>query len=125
MDAGHVRLSSEIRDSLCFVKVSGELTQVSERDFAARTDEALAVFRGPILFDLSGLTFLDRHGARALARTLAAVPPRQAGLHGCSPAVRQVLTALGFDLTQAPGRPARSRQAGRPPRCAPGRAGRP
>jgi anti-anti-sigma regulatory factor len=103
VDAGHVRVSFEIRDSVCFVKVSGELTQVSEREFAARTDEALAVFRGPILFDLSGLTFLDRHGARALARTLAAAPPRRAGLHGCSPAVGQVLSALGFDLTQAPG----------------------
>lgn len=70
-----------------------------------------------MLFDLSGLTFLDRHGTRALARTLAAAPPPRTGLHGCSPAVLQVLTALGFDLTQAPA-PALESTAGRPPKRA-------
>jgi hypothetical protein len=60
---------------------------------------ALAASRGPVLFDLSGVKFVDLAGARAVTRAVQAVPPpHEARLSGCSPTMRRVLKAVGFDL---------------------------
>lgn len=101
MNAVHVQLSFELHGPACLVKVGGELTAVTEREFTGRALQALAAFPGPVLFDLSGLEFVDGHGARALAKALAAVPPRETGLYQCSPAMRRILAAFGLDLPPA------------------------
>jgi anti-anti-sigma regulatory factor len=63
MDAGEIRVSFIAGDPTCVIKVSGELTLATEREFAARAAEALAASRGPVLVDVSGLDFVDRSGA--------------------------------------------------------------
>lgn len=101
MGADHIRVSSVTRDLACLIEVSGELTLITEREFAVGAGEALAACRGPVLFDLSGLDFLDCRGARALARAVGAAPP-PTELYGCKPIVRRVLDALGLDLPYRP-----------------------
>ena len=98
MAAGHIGVSFELRESACIVKVHGELTWVTGHEFTARLTQPLAVFRGPVLFDLSGLDFVDCHGARVLAGALHSVASRETGLFGCNPAVRRFLDLLGLDL---------------------------
>jgi anti-anti-sigma factor len=103
MDAGEIRVSSIAGHPACVIKVSGELTLMTEREFAIRVAEALGVCPGPVLFDVSGLDFVDCSGARALVRAVRAVPPGQGRLHGCGRPVRRVLDALGYDLPYMPG----------------------
>lgn len=99
MDAGHIRVSSVTRGLTCVIEVSGELTQATEHKFAAQVAEAQVALRGPVLFDVSGVNFVDCRGARAMARAVRAVPPpHEARLRGCSPTMRRVLRAIGFDL---------------------------
>jgi anti-anti-sigma factor len=100
VDAGHIRVIFDVRDSTCIAKVAGELTLATEAEFTTRATEALAAFRGPVLFDLTGLDIVDCHGARALAGALRAAPPGEAGVQGCSPLVRRFLEVTGFDLPQ-------------------------
>ncbi|HEX9040661.1 MAG TPA: STAS domain-containing protein [Trebonia sp.] len=102
MGARHIRVSSGGRDSACVVTVNGELTLATEREFAVRTVQALAAFRGPVRFDVSGVEFADCHGARALARAISAASPRPVGLEGANPVLRRLLAALALDLQQAP-----------------------
>src|SRR5690349_18036745 len=103
MNTGHVRVSAVTRGLGCVIKVSGELSQVTEREFAVQVAEALATSRGPLLFDVSDVDFVDLRGARALARALRTVQqPREAGLDGCSLTMLSVLGAIGFDLPHKP-----------------------
>ncbi len=120
MDAGHIRVSSQPRGFGCVIQVSGELTGVTEREFAALVADAVATSQGSVIFDVSGVNFVDCRGARALAKAVQAVPqPREAGLDGCGPAMRSVLGAIGFDLPHRPemAGPARARFQ---PRARPG-----
>lgn len=98
MDAGYVRVSSLAGDVARVIEVSGELTVTTDREFTDRVAEALAPAHGRVVFDLSGLDFVDCPGARALARAVRAVPSRETGVYGCNPVVRRVLDALGLDL---------------------------
>jgi len=103
MDAGHIEVSFETRGPVCVIQVSGELTLLTEQEFAALVAEALATSRGPVMFDVSGVDFVDVRGARALAKAVRAVPqPREAGLEGCSLTMRGILRAIGFDLPHQP-----------------------
>jgi anti-anti-sigma factor len=102
MGAEHIRVSSVARDLACLIEVSGELTLTTDREFGARVAETLAAWRGPVLFDLSGLDFIDCHGARALARAVRSAPSHKAELYGCKPLVRRVLDVLGSDLPYRP-----------------------
>lgn len=98
MDAGYIRVNSLAGDVARVIEVSGELTVTTDREFADRVAAALAMSPGRVLFDLSGLDFVDRSGARALARAVQAVPSGETGVYGCGPVVRRVLDALGIDL---------------------------
>jgi anti-anti-sigma factor len=98
MEISYVLVSSVARVSSVVITVSGELTLVSEREFTARVTEALAASQGPVVFDVSGLEFMDCRGARALAWAVHAASPRETGVLGCSAAGRRILGALGFDL---------------------------
>ena len=103
MDAGHIRVGSVPRGPGCVIKISGELTLVTENEFTALVTETLAACHGPVLFDVSGVDFVDCRGARALAKAVRAVPPpREAVLDGCSPTMRSVLGTIGFDLPHWP-----------------------
>lgn len=103
MDAGRIRVSSGTRGPGCVIKISGELTLVTENEFTALVTETLAASRGPVLFDVSGVDFVDCRGARALAKAVRAVPPpREAGLDGCGLTMRRVLGTIGFDLPHGP-----------------------
>ena len=116
MDAGHIGVSPVMRGLTCVIKVSGELTCATEGEFAAGVAEALAGSRGPALFDVSGVDFVDLAGARALARVVRAVPsPREAGLDGCGPMMRGVLGAIGFDPPNRPELTGEVRPRRRPP----------
>jgi anti-anti-sigma factor len=103
VDAGYVAVSSVERGAGRVITVSGELTLATVDEFTARVAAALAASRGPVLFDLSGLGFADCRGARALARAVLGVPSGQAWVHGCRPAVRRVLGALGLELPHQAG----------------------
>jgi anti-anti-sigma regulatory factor len=103
MDAGQIRVSSQARGLGCVIRVSGELTLVTEREFAALVAKALAASWGPVLFDVSEVDFVDCRGARALVKAVRAVPPpREAGLDGCSLTMRGILATIGFDLPRRP-----------------------
>jgi anti-anti-sigma factor len=101
VDAGLVQVSFSRRGPAGVIKAEGELTRATEFGFVTQAAAALAAFRGPVVFDLSGLEFIDSQGARALAALLGAAPGR-ASLSGCSPVVGRVLRATGCDLPQAP-----------------------
>lgn len=98
MAASHIGVSFELRESACIAKVDGELTWATGHEFTARLTQPLAVFRGPVLFDLSDLDFVDCHGARVLAGALHSVASRETGLYGCNSVVRRFLDLLGLDL---------------------------
>lgn len=103
MDAGQIQVSSQPRGLGCVIQVSGELTVVTEGEFAALVAEVLAASRGPVLFDVSGVDLVDCRGARALTKAVQGVPqPREAGLDGCSLTMRSILGAIGFDLPNRP-----------------------
>lgn len=98
MESGYIQVSSVARATTFVVMVSGELTMLTEDEFTSRVAEALAASQGPVVFDVSGLDFMDCHGARALAKAVHAAAPREGEVLGCSDAMRRVLDALGFDL---------------------------
>jgi anti-anti-sigma factor len=53
---------------------------------------------GPLLLDLSGVTFLDSSGIHALLRIAEAIgPDRCVVLHGERPSVKRVLDLVGID----------------------------
>jgi len=112
VDANRIQVSFQTGDAACVITVNGELTRVTEGEFTARAG-ALAALPAPVIFDLSGVDFVDCSGARALARAFRAGPPRETWLRGCSPAVARIFAALGLDLppAAAPARavPARER----------------
>ena len=114
MGAGYIRVSSVARGLACVIEVSGELTLTTEREFTDRVAEAMAASQGSVLFDLSGLDFVDCRGARALARAAHAVPSRRPALYGCNPVVRRVLEALGLDLPYRPVPDSRAQTRPRP-----------
>jgi anti-anti-sigma regulatory factor len=114
MEAPRVRVDSAAGDRARVIEVSGELGVTTERVFAERVADALASSSGPVLFDLSGLRVADVRGARALARSVRAVAPREAGLRGVQPGTRRLLDALGFELPYQPER-AGPEPAGRRP----------
>jgi anti-anti-sigma factor len=98
MEAGRIGVSFELRRSAYVIRVNGELTVLTGHEFTGQVAKALAALSGPVLFDVSGLDFVDCHGARVLARELRAVSARGAGLYGCRPVVRRFFDLLGFDL---------------------------
>jgi anti-sigma B factor antagonist len=106
MDSGELRVTAEDRDGVCVLAVSGELDVITSADFTLRATRTVREATGPVLVDLSGLTFTDASGARALAAVIGAIPAwRLVAVWSGHPPVRRVLALLGIDLEQA-GRPA-------------------
>jgi hypothetical protein len=107
--ADYIRVSSVARDLACVIEVGGELNLITEREFAVRAAEAVAACRGPVLFDLSGLDFLDCRGARALARAVGAAPSPGLSCTGANRWCVESLTYSALTCRTGPNRSARPR----------------
>jgi anti-anti-sigma regulatory factor len=99
------------RNGACVLRVAGELDVATTTD--ALLDRAAASVRavpGPVLIDLSGLTFIDAHGARALAAlTRTPLDGRAAAVRHCPMRIRRLLTVfrVSLDCPSAEDSPAR------------------
>jgi anti-anti-sigma factor len=95
------------------LQIAGELDAIAADAFAERADAAVRPLPGPVLVDLSGLTFIDACGARVLDAVIRTLPGgRPASVRACPRRVRRVLDMLGLPLD--------SRPAGSPPVRRPG-----
>ena len=94
---GYLRVQAESRNGQCVLRIAGDLDMITAGEFADRADQEVAATPGPVVVDLSGLTFIDARGARALATMIDALPAgRQAVVRSCPPHVRLVLDMLGL-----------------------------
>jgi anti-anti-sigma factor len=103
--AGYPLLTAERRDGLCVVRVTGDLDTTMADTFADHADEAVRALPGPVRVDLWGVTFIDAHGARALAAVLQAwAADRQVAIRSCPPHVSRVMELLGLPADYLPDR---------------------
>jgi anti-anti-sigma regulatory factor len=97
MMADYLQVQGERRGRSGVLRITGELDAIMARALAQRADAAMRILPWPVLVDLSGLTFLDAHGARALALVIRKLAPgRLAGVRSCPPHVRRTLDLLGL-----------------------------
>ncbi|MFI6600470.1 STAS domain-containing protein [Nonomuraea sp. NPDC050536] len=59
-------LTTQSRNGTTVITIVGELDIATRPELAACVDRALAAHRGPLIIDLSGLTFIDAHGLGGL-----------------------------------------------------------
>ena len=84
-------------DGRTTVAVGGELDIGSIDEFTVAVGEALAA--GPVLLDLTGVTFMDSTGVRALNTALRIASEQGNELHvadGMQPSVDQILEITGM-----------------------------
>ncbi len=80
------------------VVVRGELDPVTTPFLAARLAQILASSPRRLVFNLTGLDYLDCAAARLIAGTGRCLPPgRRPVIRGPGPAVRRVLELTGLD----------------------------
>ena len=99
---------------VCVLSAGGELDVLAAGDFLARAARAVnhtartgAGQAERLVLDLSGLSFLDCSGARALAWLTQAVPDEcPVVVRSLSPAARRVLDLVGLNLEHRPAAPA-------------------
>lgn len=97
-----LRVRAERRNGACVLRISGELDTMSADTLGERADAVVGGMRGPVLVDVSGLTFIDARGARALDAVIQTLPGgRLAALRSCPGDVRRILDILAL----SPGRP--------------------
>jgi anti-anti-sigma factor len=101
--AGCLRIQVESRNGLCVLRVIGDLDFLAAEEFAARAEQAVQAVPGPVVMNLSCVTFIDVRGARALAALTQAVPAgRQVVICSCPPDVRLIMDVLGLSLNYLP-----------------------
>jgi anti-anti-sigma factor len=113
---GSRQVHAESRNGLCVLRISGELDTATASSFTERAGVALRAAPGPVLVDLSSLTFIDADGARALAALLTRTPAgRHAVVLFCPARTRRILDLLGLspncfsnDDRPAPASPSRA-----------------
>lgn len=102
---GGLTIRTERRGRVCFLVVGGALDEASAARLADVTERAVAMMGtqpGRIVIDLSGLSFIDRGGARALARAARPVPGRcPVVVRSLRPVLRQALNVTDTDLDLA------------------------
>ena len=84
-------------DGRTTVAVGGELDIMSTEEFTGAVAEALAT--GPVLLDLTGVTFMDSTGVRALNTALRVASEQESELRvvdGMQPSVDQILEITGM-----------------------------
>lgn len=93
MDNLHIR--AERRNGMCVLRIAGELDELTTDTFTAHAGAAVRAVPGPVAVDLTGLTFVDVAGARALTQLIRGLPAsRLEHVTECTPAVRRVLRLL-------------------------------
>jgi len=102
----YLRVEAESRYRQCVLRVIGELDLVTAAEFADRAEAAVKATTGPVVVDLSSLTFVDVFGARALATVILTLPAaRRPVIRSCPPQVRLVLDLLNLPLSYLPADP--------------------
>jgi anti-sigma B factor antagonist len=92
------QVHAEPGNGLCLLCISGQLDPAAAGSLAERAGAALRAAPGPVLVDLSGLTFIDAHGARALAALTRTLTGRPASVPFCPPVIRRILDLLDLPL---------------------------
>lgn len=98
MTGESLQVHAEPGNGLCLLCIGGELDAAAAGSLAERAGAALRAAPGPVLVDLSGLTFIDAHGARALAALTRTLTGRHASVPSCPAAIRRILDLLGLPL---------------------------
>lgn len=98
-----LRIRAEHRSGLCVLGISGVLDLVTSQELAEHADLMTHAVPGPVVMNLSGLTYIDARGARALAVVAQnLLAGRQVVLCSCPPHVRLTLDVLGLSLNYLP-----------------------
>jgi len=99
------------RNGACVLRVAGELDVATTADaLLARAAASVQAVPGPVLIDLSGLTFIDAHGARALSALIQTpLDGRAAAVRHCPLRIRRLLNVfrVPLDCPSAEDMPAR------------------
>jgi anti-anti-sigma regulatory factor len=99
------------RNGACVLRVAGELDVATTADaLVHRAAASVRAVPGPVLIDLSGLTFIDAHGARALDTLIRSpLDGRTAAVRHCPLRIRRLLNVfrVPLDCPSAEDNPAR------------------
>ena len=99
------------RNGACVLRVAGELDVATTADaLVNRAAASVRAVPGPVLIDLSGLTFIDAHGARALDTLIRSrLDGRAAAVRHCPLRIRRLLNVfrVPLDCPSAEDNPAR------------------
>jgi anti-anti-sigma regulatory factor len=99
------------RNGACVLRVAGELdVATTADDLVARAAASVRGVPGPVLIDLSALTFVDAHGARALdALIRTPLDGRAVAVRHCPLRIRRLLNVfrVPLDCPSAEDMPAR------------------
>jgi len=94
-----VEIRAAPANGACTLRIAGELDLTAGDALAARAAAAVRAVRGPVLVDLSGLTFIDAYGARALDALIRNPPDgRPIAVRCCPLPVRRALDMLRLSL---------------------------
>ena len=101
-----VKVWAARRNGACVLRVAGELDVATTADeLVARAAASVRAVPGPVLIDLSALTFIDAHGARALdALIRTPLDGRAAAVRHCPVRIRRMLNVFRVPLDCPPGR---------------------
>lgn len=98
-----VRVRAERWNGACLLRISGELDMTTADELGELADAAVLAVPGPVLVDLSGLTFIDAHAARVLNAVILTLPEGQpASVRSCPRSIRRALDLLGLSLDCPP-----------------------
>ena len=88
------------RNGACMLRVAGELDVATTANaLIERATESVRAVPGPVLIDLSALTFIDAHGARALdALIRTPLDGRTAVVRNCPLRIRRLLNVFRVPL---------------------------
>ena len=99
-----VKVWAVLRNGACVLRVAGELDVATPADdLVERAAASVRAVPGPVLVDLSALTFIDAHGARALdALIRTPLDGRTAAVRHCPLRIRRMLNAYRVPLDYPP-----------------------
>jgi anti-sigma B factor antagonist len=95
-DASHARVDVADEDGTPVFRVSGELDMPTAARVRTAVDTALAGARGRVVFDMSGLDFMDSSGLALLLSVAQRVPVE---VRKPSPIVRRLIQLTGLENT--------------------------
>lgn len=99
MSAEHLRVRAERRGCICVVAVSGPLDMSTSAGLTDCIRAERAARPARLVIDMSGVSFVDFSGARALAAAISPVPGQcPVVVRSLRPAARRGLEQAGLDL---------------------------